>query len=805
MNKIWKTQTESHALISMLITTLGHAGCDHYNWFFISLVVTHFSMSLVWKIEKHRKNLYFLSIVLSLCRQSHTYPMFALLTLAYEQRRLTHKTAHLMRLLHNTITDLLGVMPGTTHPMFGANDSTIIARLRDLYVTVRDHVASEFGEYLMVERKTEAIWLRDHGVSSIPLRISDRPTVAACDMRSTIETTQKMYRTALVLVIFLLGIMVLRLPLLVLVGILVYLYTTLENEVRKLDYTSKGAPLKEGVYLIRNDIFGINFSHGIGVVFNGVMHIPYHVCSARQLHIGKTIYKPYYISTSTDMVTYNGPSQVLSPTDDEQIYVNCETFETRTSYLVTVDIDMSANMITWQGVTRPGESGSPVYGFKSGKIVLLGLAGRYYKNSDGIVTEYTDSPTAVTPIADSPYQKHIFHPGYGKTMKVVPSIIVKHLVAEPQGKVIVAGPTRVVCKELYKSLKDQFKTSLIVKDHPSLRDNSAQVQIGAHATIIRLIENGDPAVRAPTCLIIDEAHFGDASTIMLRHYGQWMVGMGYELHELSATLDGEYATGSNYPIVEQTISLSSVASTAEEELSLGRRVLIFVPSLKTTTELQGQLMKHNPILLSRESYTNVHPYLNDTNRRLIFSTEIAECGVNISDLDTVIDIGTKFTYLYDNKVVYGRTIPITMGSYVQRKGRVGRTKEGRYYGVGKPQEMKIETASLLDAQIMMTGRAWSPGITNPLNICLSGNQLTMMYEKQEIPTQVYLTRRVNGEPKSAQERAQILTEMRTNCDMVHYVGCRKEQCTCKGNWAWFDERIHDELIGNRIPMTFVEI
>lgn len=796
INKEWNTTTNGHSFLHMLVTTIILAFADSNSYYTVSLVTVHVTMSMIWQIQKHRVNMYFITILLTFVKETKLFPMFALMTVALEQGKLKPSIRQHVDRAHRAINDLLCVFPGINSPMFGCNSTSWLQPLNELVILAKDHFSNEIDNLFQIEKKTNAEWIREHGVSPFPVGISERPAVSAATMKSTIDANNAMYRNMIVTLAFGISIVALRAPMLIPIAIFMFIYSKAEKHVHRIRTANKGAPLKEGVYMVTTDLLGFNISHGIGVVSSGVLHIPYHVCGSRPIHIGKTVYYPYYVNTLNDLVTYNGPPCITTPELTDTLYVNCENLNARVTYMVDADVDRTTSMITWHGVTRPGESGSPIYVLRDDKYVLAGLAGRYYKDSDGQTTEYSDTPS-LNFGNNNKHQKHVFHPGYGKTSRIIKDIITKHLVDNPHGRILLTGPTRVVCRELYKALSPVFRVSLVIKDHPALKDRLCPVQIMAHQTAITLIGNKDSLVRGITCLVLDEAHFDDSATIQLRQYGKYLANEDLEFHELSATLDGEIANGSNYPIQDVQVSRIVATQTIKKLLDEGKRVMVFVPSIKNR-ELYNSLREYNPIELSRETFNTSHPMLSDLERRLIITTDIAECGINVPDLDVVFDYGKKFGYFYQNKVIYGRTVSINTASYVQRRGRVGRTKSGMYVYCGTPEDYPTETAATVDAQILMTGRSWSQGMTNPLNIYLSENQISIINKQGWLPTQGHLLLRVNGEPKSHGDKLHQYEEMRNTSDFVVYPGCGNSECkACQGKWQWFDERIHDIItLGN---------
>lgn len=803
MERVWKIKTQNNTFLSIFTLTIIYAWADYAASTILTIAVTYISMGMVWKFKTYERNMYALLLPFHLLRITHIYPILCFYTLAYEQAQLKGWVKKAIAWLHETVGMAIFSFPSASE-RFGAN-SAFSSVLNIAFVAeMVDAINSIVGDLLVPpEKKVAAYYLRENGISSSPLLMAEKPTLPASEISKTVNRSQINYRIIAMIVVCAASILFFSAPLILLTFGVAIFFQNIDTKTTRIVGGTRMGPIKNGIYWISNELFGFRYDYGIGVVFNGILHIPYHVCHANEIHLGKTIYKPYTVDVYRDLVTYNGPPQFESVSEGDVIFVNCENLEARTSYLVEYDADQSGEMMAWQSVTKPGESGSPVYVLRDQQLFLAGLAGRYYRNIEGDMTEYTEIVTGK--VNDENYQRHVQHPGFGKTHKVIPQIIMKHLTKMGNdARILLSGPTRPVCVELAKSLNNKgIKVGLNVKGYDSHRNEFAQVQIAAHASMIRMLMNKERSVRLATCLIIDEAHYNDASTIMLRRYGQWMLTQNLELHELSATLDGCSDNGSNYPITDLEFREGDMVKIVKKELTRGKRVMVFMPGMKnkSTLKLCEELSEYNPIRLSRETFSSTYGLLADLDRRLIVSTDISECGINIPDLDVVVDSCKKFDYFYENKVIYGKIVVTNQASAVQRRGRVGRVKPGTYYFAREPENYTEKTAAEIDAEIIMTGRDWGMGITNELDIYLSDMQFAMMVKNNKLPTQAYLLYRTNGIPKSHDERVQENTRMRNAHNAITYIGCEQNGCPCQGKWLWFDERCHGTMIlGETIEM-----
>lgn len=107
-----------------------------------------------------------------------------------------------------------------------------------------------------------------------------------------------------------------------------------------------------------------------------------------------------------------------------------------------------------------------MYGFsESGELELYGLAGRYYKDSDGI-TEFASLIGAkfTVPQPKGVVERSVIGPGKGKTTRTMPNENIKYLAMQINKKVLVAGPTRALCREISTSLRNKgFSTFINVQ------------------------------------------------------------------------------------------------------------------------------------------------------------------------------------------------------------------------------------------------------------------------------------------------------------------------------------------------------
>ena len=125
---------------------------------------------------------------------------------------------------------------------------------------------------------------------------------------------------------------------------------------------------------------------------------------------------------------------------------------------------------------------------------------------------------------------------------------------------------------------------------------------------------------------------------------------------------------------------------------LNKELPEYVITLPLYADLEEQRKKYakdsapKDILVSRDTILN--PYLEQTaivspkyTRKIVIATDIAEASITIDTLVYVIDIGFSKSNIYDpiKKLSVLKSMPISMSSHTQRRGRAGRVADGEAY------------------------------------------------------------------------------------------------------------------------------
>lgn len=353
--------------------------------------------------------------------------------------------------------------------------------------------------------------------------------------------------------------------------------------------------------------------------------------------------------------------------------------------------------ITPNDIIEVGMSGSPVTdtkgrfcGVVTDRVIMNG--GQYL----GISTHQSvEQPTYSKACGD--FDVILSHPGSGKTRRDIPKLVSE--TAKFNQKCFVTAPTRVVAREQYAALKDRFpgKVHLAIDGAgPQEKPQDWLVKITCHSTLYKHIESHPGYLKGVAHVIVDEAHFSNPETILLLRR---LEVLPLRKTIMTATwhkhLQPDYKNQSNFTISEtqhlgdpSKDMLPLIISAA----GLGKRQIAFLPSdigKFGVESLKNELIQNGvktPIVeLSREKYVTNSTLASKSGPIIILTTDISEMGANY-DVDVCYISGYKQTPVENpiDRVIDLRPRPLTISSYVQQRGRVGRRRTGDVH-VWKPQ------------------------------------------------------------------------------------------------------------------------
>lgn len=135
---------------------------------------------------------------------------------------------------------------------------------------------------------------------------------------------------------------------------------------------------------------------------------------------------------------------------------------------------------------------------------------------------------------------------------------------------------------------------------------------------------------------------------------------------------------------------------------IGDTSIVFIPTKRWVTELYDKIKINNDIefkILHKDVLNydkEILEYFKNekTRRHVIISTPIAESSISIEGLKLVIDTGLEYNINYEVSNIDF----ITYYSYIQRKGRVGRTAPGYYISLYNKDLLVKELKREIDGQ-----------------------------------------------------------------------------------------------------------
>ena len=366
--------------------------------------------------------------------------------------------------------------------------------------------------------------------------------------------------------------------------------------------------------------------------------------------------------------------------------------------------------------TSPGHSGLPVFAMVNGTFKLAGVTGKYtwtsnvyemqhVPNHNTIGSKRTilsgsvgESAFAEDLVKSSAYgllinkedhlgRRGMFtitggHCGSGKTRK----IIGKHLLQYHDSfqKIYVAGPTRVVAREIYDALKGETRLPLISLNTSDAvpkveKIRGCKIEILSHDALFTRLESHQVNLRK-TLIIVDEYHVANATTIAMMKLLLYLTRITpIQVIGLSATTADELHRRTNYPVVREVHpDEKSVQDWIDQHPNT--KGVIIVPSGGQAGKYAG---KREYILLTRETFNTNFKKAKEMKQGIIVATNIVECGANLN-LDWVWDSGQEKHPVLDPDYfdVSMMTLRETEASEVQRHGRVGRQRAGVVHTVG---------------------------------------------------------------------------------------------------------------------------
>lgn len=489
---------------------------------------------------------------------------------------------------------------------------------------------------------------------------------------------------------------------------LTILLTTWSREVQEDKYNDgDNFEGPDGLYRVtRMTLFG-RAVIGVAYAEQGTVYSKLHVHSGN-ISYNDVSYGKSFVSEREDLIAWGGRPRVHSLKAGDHVVVEIlPTNSYPTIVFSSVVGEMKPLKMFASLPTRPGVSGSPIFRVdKQDGDVVMRFAGCYGNSLEGDFKDElgrtfqvelvqnvdigTDSTDVIT---HGSYYQSVKHPGAGKTRSLIPEICKR--TDELVERIVVLAPTVVVAREfanVMPSAGTMFRGG---------KNNSrfSKVQIMAHATALSLMVNNKyPFKTRRLGYIIDESHVKSTKTLCLIEAIRHRIreeGKGYAV-EMSATCvepgtgKPKFDRGSNYNIQEVVIH----DPLAQHVLKVcrdrpGQRIVLFVGTVRGKgnsmayfrRELHGKI-NHKIICTHRTNYAQAMDQIAEENPQgvLIITTSISECGANYN-ADIVIDTMEQLEYVvsHGGELIRAKILTISDAQMIQRRGRVGRRREGEYH------------------------------------------------------------------------------------------------------------------------------
>ena len=355
-------------------------------------------------------------------------------------------------------------------------------------------------------------------------------------------------------------------------------------------------------------------------------------------------------------------------------------------------------------------------------------------------------------------------PGAGKTTRV-PLALIGALGEQPprEGKIVMIEPRRLAAKAAARRLASSLDEPLGERIGFAVRgerQSSARtrVEVITDGLFLRRLQT-DPSLEGVGCVLFDEFHErrrdAELAFTLLREAAP-LLRPDLSLMLMSATLDLSdllerlpeakvlESEGRSHPVTtahqppraDESLSLQVLRAVEAHALSLpkGSGVLVFLPGLAEIDRCHDALEKapslhhwqvqplHGQIPLSRQSEA-LQPCPESCDGKVVLASAIAESSVTIDGVRLVIDSGLSRQLRYDpNTGMEGlETVPASLASAVQRRGRAGRQGPGHCIRLWSPAEHQRRPAfsqpelQLADPQpLVMELALWGAGLGESL-------------------------------------------------------------------------------------------
>lgn len=501
-----------------------------------------------------------------------------------------------------------------------------------------------------------------------------------------------------------------------------------------------------GLYVVI--VMGIECRIGYGYCERGNIITSSHVVGFDSLQVNGRIWRLNGRDPAKDIAIFSsdepgGSRQVNLATleEDDAVYVlgkRSTGFFSSEMVMYRTVVEVVHEGAAWMQtpITSQGDSGLPVFVSQNGSFSLAGVSGKWVsgrgdshievvanRDTVGTTTSFVRAAGGQSPVLEKTLRSaglyasattHLGrtgsfkivgdHCGSGKTRKY----IAKAIRESTNRKVYALGPTRVVAREIYQSLKplrNLGTLSLGTSDATDLENTrNARTTIMSHENFFNKFMEEKLDLRG-ALVIVDEFHVAQAATMsLLKVLLAATSKSSLEVLCLSATTPDMMYEKTNFHVQDVLVPTEDLRKEFYRKRK-DEKGLVILPSIARAEKEVGDLAH---IKLSRDNFHNLEP-ARDLKKGLIVATNIVECGANLG-VDWVYDSGKEMTPVIEeesgNVAMVERDI--TQSSKVQRRGRVGRNKPGSYlcssFGApDAPRFLQPGAASVADTVVLLQG------------------------------------------------------------------------------------------------------
>ncbi len=268
--------------------------------------------------------------------------------------------------------------------------------------------------------------------------------------------------------------------------------------------------------------------------------------------------------------------------------------------------------------------------------------------------------------------------------------------------VVVTEPRRMAAWSLAERVAEEMETPLgeTVGFRTAMERNDSQNTSILYCTDgLELVRTLTDTKNKPKVLVIDEVHEWNSNIETLIGWSKKKIEEGWctKVVIMSATLEKESLAeyfekdvyslevpGRLFPVSFEERSETHLIASIAEMVSEGRNTLVFVPGKKEIAEVIEKLSSNNvkakvlPLHGELDCEEQKKCFYSYSLPKVVVATNVAQTSITIPDIDAVVDTGKERRLeTYDG--IQGLFLRNTSkADCMQRKGRAGRTKEGKY-------------------------------------------------------------------------------------------------------------------------------